>query len=94
MNHLRQYTQRTTSIRRDQDRRKVSYSFGSAQWIAYVKNNAFAYPKFERRNHVRRKEERRVQQLLEQDITPIKTSNQLFTGEELKFIAQVFRKSE
>ncbi len=94
MNHLRQYTQRSTNIRRDQDRRKVDYSFGSTQWLAYVEDNAFAYPKLERRIMVRRKDERRVQALLEQDLARTDTTNQLFSGEELKFIVQVFTNPE
>ena len=50
---------RDTVERRINDRRLVGYVFGLEEWIAHVKKNYVAWPKFDRRQSTRRTSERR-----------------------------------
>ncbi len=50
--------QSSNHLRICDDRRKISYQFGSAEWLAYLKNNALECPAEDRRKMIRRKEDR------------------------------------
>ena len=50
---------RNTVERRTNDRRLAGYVFGLDEWIAHVKKNYVAWPKFDRRQSTRRTSERR-----------------------------------
>ena len=50
--------QSSTIGRRVFDRRKISYQFGSPEWLAFMKKNNFECPAEDRRKMVRREEDK------------------------------------
>jgi hypothetical protein len=50
--------QSSTTERRVIDRRKVSYQFGSPEWLEYMKDNNVECPEEDRRKIIRRDEDR------------------------------------
>ncbi|OYV19181.1 MAG: hypothetical protein CG439_991 [Methylococcaceae bacterium NSP1-2] len=55
---LRKKLQQSSTDRCVSDRRKVSYLFGSPEWLEYMKNNKLEYSTEERRKIIRRYEDR------------------------------------
>ncbi len=55
---LRKKLQQSSTERRASDRRKISYQFGSPEWLEYMKNNNLECPVEDRRKTVRRSEDR------------------------------------
>jgi hypothetical protein len=49
--------QSSTIGRRVFDRRKISYSFGSPEWLAFMQDNNLECPKEDRRKVIRREED-------------------------------------
>jgi len=54
----RKLLQSATDRRVYADRRKVSYQFGSPEWLEYMKNNQLECPKKDRRKFIRREADR------------------------------------
>jgi hypothetical protein len=54
---LRKKLLQSSTERRVSGRRKISYLFGSPEWLEYMKNNKLEYPTEERRQLIRRHED-------------------------------------
>ncbi|MGR9014265.1 MAG: hypothetical protein ACU83U_11520 [Gammaproteobacteria bacterium] len=92
---FRRKLRRSSMTRRMEDRRKIPYPFGSAEWVENIKKHYLAWPKTNRRNlsrrsNERRSVERRVQQLSEQRRSEKKHSLILLTQEERKLIEDLY----
>jgi len=57
---LRKSLRRSSITQRIADRRKIPYTFGSPEWLEYLKNNNVDSPKFNRRKADRRSDMRRL----------------------------------
>jgi hypothetical protein len=57
---LRTSERRSFITQRREDRRKVSYEFGSPEWLEYIKINHVDCPKFNRRQGERRTDKRKL----------------------------------
>lgn len=92
---FRRNPRRASLIRRTADRRKITYPFGSQEWVENIKEYYLAWPKSNRREQSRRCNERRAlerreQQLSEQHRSEIKYSPILLTQEERKLIEELY----
>lgn len=92
---LRRNPRRVSMTRRLTDRRKITYSFGSREWVKNIKKHYLAWPKSNRRDMSRRGDERRTmdrrqQQLSEQCLSEKKISMILLTQEERKLIEDLY----
>ncbi|MGZ8189830.1 MAG: hypothetical protein ACXWTS_01225 [Methylococcaceae bacterium] len=92
---LRKNLRRSSVTRLIADRRKVSYPFGSPEWLEHIKNNHLDCPKFERRKFERRTNERRSpdrrQELPDEPVRSEKAySRILLTPAERKLIEDLY----
>jgi hypothetical protein len=92
---FRKSCRRSTTTRRENERRAISYPFGSPEWIMNIKRHYLSWPKLDRRQHCRRCDERRSddrrhRQLSEQNRSKQKHSQILLTQEERKLIADIY----
>jgi len=91
----RRKSRRTVMSRRADDRREISYPFGSPEWVKNIKNHYLAWPisdrrVMSRRGNERRSVERRQLSLSEQSRSEKKYSPVLLTQEERKLIEDLF----
>jgi hypothetical protein len=91
----RRKSRRTVMNRRTDDRREISYPFGSPEWVENIKSNYLAWPISDRRimsrrGNERRSVERRQLSLSEQSRSKKKYSPVLLTQEERKLIEDLF----
>ena len=57
---LRKSLRRSSVTQRITDRRKITYAFGSPEWLEYLEKNHLDSPKFNRRMAERRSDKRRI----------------------------------
>jgi hypothetical protein len=65
--------------RRKSDRRKITYPFGSREWIDNIKNYYLAWPKSNRRADSRRSDERRAAERRMQQLSEQRRSEKMFS---------------
>lgn len=92
---LRAQARRSAQTRRLSDRRQVAYPFGSPEWLEHIKNAYLAWPKVDRRDHIRRVDDRRMAdrrhaQASEQQRAGQKYSRVVLTSEERKLIQSLY----
>jgi hypothetical protein len=92
---LRAQARRSVQTRRVSDRRQIAYPFGSPEWLENIQNTYAAWPKAERRNHIRRMEDRRTAdrrhaQASEQQRAGRKYSRIVLTSEERQLIQSLY----
>ncbi|MDT4287938.1 hypothetical protein RO575_00025 [Methylomonas sp. MO1] len=92
---LRAQARRSVQTRRLRDRRQTDYPFGSPEWLENIKNAYVAWPKADRRDHMRRAEDRRMAdrrhtQASEQQRAAQKYSRVVLTSEERRLIQSLY----
>ena len=80
---LRESLRRSSTTQRIAERREVTNTFGSPEWLKYIKNNNVDCPKFnrrkaERRTDTRRSDNRREQYAAEEPSHPKKKYARIF----------------
>lgn len=81
--------------RREKERRAVDYPFGSPEWLAWVQQEHFLWPKHDRRRGDRRVEDRRKKSnhANHYNGTRSKPLNNLLSEEEKRMIADLMRQN-
>jgi len=92
---LRKSLRRALITQRKADRRKITYAFGSPEWLEYFEKNHLDLPKFNRRKADRRNDKRRLpdrrQQHSSQSGRPDKKYARIFlTRAERKLIEDLY----
>jgi hypothetical protein len=84
--------QSSTSEQRVSDRRKISYSFGSPEWLEYMKDNNLECPEEHDRRQVIRRDEDREPSSEEPEITDSKTTYRriFLTPNERKLLQDIY----
>jgi hypothetical protein len=87
---LRKKLQQSSTDRRVSDRRKISYLFGSPEWLEYMKKNKLEYSIEERRKIIRRYEDR--EQLAEPKVIDSETPREriFLTAGERKLLQDIY----
>jgi hypothetical protein len=92
---FRKFCRRSTTTRRVNERRAISYPFGSPEWVENIQLHYLSWPKLDRRqddrrSNERRSDDRRQRQFTEQDRSEQQYSRILLTQEERKLIADIY----
>ncbi len=92
---LRKSLRRSSVTQRITDLRKITYAFGSPEWLEYVEKNHVDFPKFnrriaDRRNDKRRIPDRRQQQNSESSRSEKKNARIFLTRAERKLIEDMY----